>query len=46
MDGNWKKIFRSLIFMDSWLSYTLGYPSEVTPDDTKVYCPEFRGKNW
>jgi hypothetical protein len=35
-DQNWKKIFRSLIFMDSWLSYTLGYSSEVTPSDVKV----------
>ncbi|RAR05730.1 hmg box protein [Stemphylium lycopersici] len=38
MDGSWKNIFRSLIFMDSWLSYTLGYPCEVTPDDTKTAC--------
>jgi hypothetical protein len=35
-DENWRKIFRSLIFMDSWLSYTLGYSSEVTPNDVEV----------
>jgi hypothetical protein len=35
-DEQWKKIFRSLIFMDCWLSYTLGYVSEVTPTDIKV----------
>ncbi|KAG9185114.1 hypothetical protein G6011_07658 [Alternaria panax] len=35
---NCKKIFRSLIFMDSWLSYTLGYPSEVTANDIQVTC--------
>jgi hypothetical protein len=33
---NWRKIYRSLIFMDSWLSYTLGYISEVTPSDVQV----------
>jgi hypothetical protein len=36
VDENWTKIFRSLIFMDNWLSYTLGYNSEVTPNDVKV----------
>jgi hypothetical protein len=37
MTGNdWKRILRSLIFMDSWLSYTLGYTSEVTPSDIDV----------
>jgi hypothetical protein len=38
MDGNenWRRIFRSLIFMDCWLSYTLGYASEVTTDDIAV----------
>jgi hypothetical protein len=30
------KIYRSLIFMDGWLSYTLGYNSEATPSDVKV----------
>jgi hypothetical protein len=35
-DENWRKIFRTLIFMDSWLSYTLGYASEVTPTDVQV----------
>lgn len=33
---NWKKIYRSLIFMDCWLSYTLGYNPEVNPIDIKV----------
>lgn len=36
MDENWRKIYRSLIFMDSWLSYTLGYSSEATPQDIQV----------
>lgn len=36
MDENWKKVFRSSIFMDCWLSYTLGYTSEVTPADVRV----------
>jgi hypothetical protein len=35
-DANWRKIYRSLIFMDCWLSYTLGYSSEVTPSDIKA----------
>jgi hypothetical protein len=35
-DENWRKIYKSLIFMDSWLSYTLGYSSEVTPADVEV----------
>jgi hypothetical protein len=35
-DENWMKIYRSLIFMDGWLSYTLGYNSEVTPSDVKA----------
>ncbi|KAF2475563.1 uncharacterized protein BDR25DRAFT_213998 [Lindgomyces ingoldianus] len=35
---SWRRIFRSLIFMDSWLSYTLGYVSEVVPDDIAVAC--------
>ncbi|KAF2186359.1 hypothetical protein K469DRAFT_573722 [Zopfia rhizophila CBS 207.26] len=35
---SWKRIFRSLIFMDCWLSYTLGYSSEVTADDIAFAC--------
>jgi hypothetical protein len=35
-DENWRKIFRSLIFMDCWLSYTLGYSCETTPSDVQV----------
>ncbi|KAI4702044.1 hypothetical protein J4E81_002405 [Alternaria sp. BMP 2799] len=37
-DDHWRKIFRSLIFMDSWLAYTLGYPTEVTASDIQVAC--------
>lgn len=40
MDDNWRKIYRSLIFMDSWLSYTLGYSAEATPQDIQV-CGRF-----
>jgi hypothetical protein len=36
VDEAWRKIYRSLIFMDSWLSYTLGYTSEATPQDVQV----------
>jgi hypothetical protein len=36
VDENWRKIYRSIIFMDSWLSYTLGYSSEATPQDITV----------
>jgi len=36
VDESAKKIFRSLIFMDCWLSYTLGYTSEVTLADVQV----------
>lgn len=36
MDDNWRRVYRSLIFMDSWLSYTLGYNSEATPQDIQV----------
>jgi hypothetical protein len=35
-DEGRRKIFRSLTFMDSWLSYTLGYESEVTLSDIQV----------
>ncbi|CAO2650078.1 Nn.00g013700.m01.CDS01 [Neocucurbitaria sp. VM-36] len=35
MDENWKRIIRSLIFVDCWLSYTLGYTPEATPSDIK-----------
>ncbi|KAF2871482.1 hypothetical protein BDV95DRAFT_628681 [Massariosphaeria phaeospora] len=35
---SWRRIFRSLIFMDCWLSYTLGYRSEVTTDDVSFAC--------
>jgi hypothetical protein len=42
LDENWRKVFRSLVFMDSWLSYTLGYPSEVTANDTQVTCVVYR----
>ena len=31
-----RRLFRSLVFMDCWLSYTLGYTSEVTPQDIEV----------
>jgi hypothetical protein len=37
-DEKWRKIMRSLIFMDSWLSYTLGYITEVTTSDVQVNC--------
>lgn len=36
VNENWKKLFRSLVFMDSWLAYTLGYASEVKPSDIQV----------
>ncbi|KAH7093709.1 hypothetical protein FB567DRAFT_610283 [Paraphoma chrysanthemicola] len=35
-DENWRKVFRSLIFMDCWLSYTLGYTSEVSSRDVQL----------
>jgi hypothetical protein len=35
-DENSRKIYRSIIFMDCWLSYTLGYSSEVTLTDIKA----------
>ncbi|CAI6342558.1 unnamed protein product [Periconia digitata] len=35
---SWRKVFRSLIFMDCWLSYTLGYTAEVTPLDIAIAC--------
>ncbi|KAF9728747.1 hmg box protein [Paraphaeosphaeria minitans] len=38
-DANWRRLFRSLIFMDCWLSYTLGYASEVTSQDVALACP-------
>lgn len=38
LDVNWRRVYRSLIFMDCWLSYTLGYRSEVTPHDIAVGC--------
>ncbi|KAF2998271.1 hypothetical protein E8E13_006740 [Curvularia kusanoi] len=38
LEGHWRKIYRSLIFMDSWLSYTLGYSSEATPQDVVMAC--------
>ncbi|KAJ4337110.1 hypothetical protein N0V87_004963 [Didymella glomerata] len=38
VDEAWRKIYRSLIFMDSWLSYTLGYTSEATPQDVQIAC--------
>lgn len=37
----WRRIFRSLVFMDCWLSYTLGYTSDVTANDVAV-----RLKTW
>lgn len=37
-DEGWRKVLRSLIFMDCWLSYTLGYTSEVTPNDVQIAC--------
>ncbi|KAH7383778.1 hypothetical protein BKA66DRAFT_511872 [Pyrenochaeta sp. MPI-SDFR-AT-0127] len=37
-NDNWRKIFRSTIFMDCWLSYTLGYTSEVTSNDVQIAC--------
>jgi hypothetical protein len=36
MNDDWRRIFRSLIFMDNWLSYTLGYTPEATPSDIQV----------
>lgn len=40
-DENWRKIFRSLIFMDCWLSYTLGYSCETTLSDVQVCAINF-----
>jgi hypothetical protein len=34
---NWRKVYRSLIFMDCWLSYTLGYSPEATSSDVQVW---------
>ncbi|KAH6621755.1 hypothetical protein C7974DRAFT_210390 [Boeremia exigua] len=42
MDDNWRRVYRSLIFMDSWLSYTLGYNSEATPQDIQIACTSRR----
>ncbi|PVH97242.1 hypothetical protein DM02DRAFT_685570 [Periconia macrospinosa] len=39
---SWRKVFRSLIFMDCWLSYTLGYSAEVTPIDIAIACAPSR----
>ncbi|KAH9875665.1 hypothetical protein IAQ61_003129 [Plenodomus lingam] len=36
-DG-WRRVYRSLIFMDCWLSYTLGYTSDVLPMDVQIAC--------
>ncbi|KAH5132671.1 hypothetical protein HBI73_084470 [Parastagonospora nodorum] len=33
---NWRKVYRSLIFMDCWLSYTLGYSPEATSSDVQT----------
>ncbi|KAF1951514.1 hypothetical protein CC80DRAFT_553167 [Byssothecium circinans] len=38
MNDSWRRIFRSLIFMDCWLAYTLGYTSEVTSSDIAIVC--------
>ncbi|KAF2119662.1 hypothetical protein BDV96DRAFT_610566 [Lophiotrema nucula] len=36
---SWRRIFRSLVFMDCWLSYTLGYTTEITPEDAaQIAC--------
>lgn len=40
---NWRRIFRTLIFMDCWLSYTLGYASEITQDDISFACAPYNG---
>ena len=34
--GVWRRIFRSLIFVDCCLSYTLGYTSDITANDISV----------
>jgi len=31
--GDWQGVYRSLIFVDCWLAYTLGLPPERTPAD-------------
>ncbi|KAF2794029.1 hypothetical protein K505DRAFT_361488 [Melanomma pulvis-pyrius CBS 109.77] len=38
----WRRIFRSLLFMDCWLSYTLGYTSDVTAEDVAIACIIYR----
>ncbi|KAF2707964.1 hypothetical protein K504DRAFT_383608 [Pleomassaria siparia CBS 279.74] len=35
---SWRQIFRSLVFMDCWLSYTLGYTADVTANDISIVC--------
>ncbi|KAF2458711.1 hypothetical protein BDY21DRAFT_341103 [Lineolata rhizophorae] len=37
---NWKKVYRSLMFVDGWLSYTLGYPSRISWEDTSYACSD------
>ncbi|KAF2748293.1 hypothetical protein M011DRAFT_400755 [Sporormia fimetaria CBS 119925] len=37
----WRRLFQSLIFTDCWLSYTLGYPPDVTADDIAFACTPF-----
>ncbi|KAF2683047.1 hypothetical protein K458DRAFT_49822 [Lentithecium fluviatile CBS 122367] len=42
MGESWRRVYRSLIFMDCWLSYTLGYPSEVNTNDISIACVAYR----
>ncbi|KAE8847429.1 hypothetical protein HRS9122_04336 [Pyrenophora teres f. teres] len=42
---NWRKVYRTLVFMDSWLSYTLGYPTEVTASDIQIACVVYRSEH-
>ncbi|KAF2196467.1 hypothetical protein GQ43DRAFT_383250 [Delitschia confertaspora ATCC 74209] len=37
----WRKVYRSLVFMDCWLSYTLGYISDVSARDIAYACAPY-----
>jgi len=37
-EAYWRKIFRTVVFMECWHSYTLGYQSDIFEDDIKYAC--------
>ncbi|KAF2754887.1 hypothetical protein EJ05DRAFT_513804 [Pseudovirgaria hyperparasitica] len=44
-ENDWRKVFRSIVFMESWLHYGLGYQLRLSDKDVETGCDEIFGSD-